>query len=310
VNHIGNFAESIYQHAFFEETKLKLDIAFGAGNTADYTETETAAENAVAALESQDYVSLNSPISIWEAWLDRYDSEDKKAAVNGKVAQGLHENLSIGYTFTDEFDKARNHLNQAIVFSQTGLVSENEVAKLKAFHRFIDQQEKVNEFNSALAPEASVTAPDIKELLGKRKYNETLEFLIAEDKYAEFAKIYRADVPKKDISEMTVAEFLNQSGSGAGSDDAADGDEVSLEGRVENNMLILSGLVDGNMRGKALPSSICEHPEIKTIRARNIGLISLPDCMNLLTKLEKLYINSNNFEELPDAFGAMENLEV
>jgi Leucine-rich repeat (LRR) protein len=32
--------------------------------------------------------------------------------------------------------------------------------------------------------------------------------------------------------------------------------------------------------------------------------------MNQLTKLEKLYINSNSFEELPDVFGAMKNLEV
>jgi len=309
VNQIGNMAESIYEHVFFEETTLKLDIAYGKGNATDYTETEEASASAVAALESKNYSSLQIPIKVWESWLERYDSEDKKAAVNDKVAQGLHGNLSIAYTFTGQFDKASDHLEKAIEFSQSGFVNENEVKDLKAFHAFIDKQEKVKKYNSDLKPTEFFTAPDIKELLGKRKFNEDIEFLIAEDKYGEISKKHSADAPKKDISEMTIEEFMNQDPDEAGNDEAAD-EEVSLEGRVENDMLILSGLVDANMRGKALPSSICEYPEIKTIRARNIGFTSIPDCMNQLTKLEKLYINSNSFEELPDVFGAMKNLEV
>ncbi|MGB6035413.1 MAG: leucine-rich repeat domain-containing protein [Cryomorphaceae bacterium] len=307
VKQLGNLAESIYEHVFFEETKLKMDVAYGSGNATDYTETETAAENAVAAIESKDYASLAGPIQIWESWLARYDANDKKAAVNEKVAQGLHENLSIGYTFTGEFDKARNNLDQALELAQTGFVNENEVKRLKEFHDFIDRQENVKRYNSSLTPSEFITAPDIKKLLGNRKENKDINFLIAEDKYAEIAKIHGADAPKKDISEMTVEEFMSQ----APAEEVSGGDsEISLEGRVENNMLILSGLVDGNMRGKALPPSICEYPDIKTIRARNIGLTALPACMDQLTKLEKLYINSNSFTELPDAFGAMKNLEV
>lgn len=306
VHQIGNMAESIYNHVFFEKTKLKLDIAYGSGSAADYTETETASENAVAALESNDYPSLNGPIKIWESWLERYDSTDKKAAVNDKVAQGLHENLSIGYTFTGEFDKARNHLDKAIEFSQSGFVNQNEVDRLEEFNEFIDMQENVEKYNSSLNPTEFVTAPDIKELLGKRKNNEDIEFLIAEDKYLEIAKKHGEGATKKDISEMSLDVLMSQ----PVTEEEVDNEEISLEGRVENDMLILSGLVDGNMRGKALPNSICEYPDIKVIRARNIGLISLPDCMNMLTKLEKLYINSNSFDALPDAFGNMKSLEV
>ena len=307
IKQIGAMAESIYQRAFFEKKTLKLDIAYGTGNATDYQETETAAKNAIIALENKDYTALQGPIKIWESWLALYNSEDKKAPVNDKVAQGFHENLSIAYTFTNEFDKARNQLNQAIELSQTGFVNENEVNKLKAFHQFIDQQEKVNRFNSSLKlPAKLVTAPDIKEILGKRKNNKDINFLIAADKYSEIAKTISENSPKKDISEMTIDEFLNQ----ATTEPTESNEEISLDGRVENNMLILSGIVDGNMRGKALPSSICDYPEIKIIRARNIGLISLPECMNKLTNLEKLYINANTFENLPDVFGPMKNLEV
>jgi hypothetical protein len=305
VNQIGNMAESVYERAFFGKNKLKLDIAYGNGSASDYSETETASENAVVALESKNYNSLKEPIKIWESWLERYDSEDKKAAVNHKVAQGLHENLSIAYTFTNEFDKARVHLDKALKFSQTGMVNENEVNRLKSFHQFINKQEKVKKYNNSLKPTKFVTAPDIKKMLGGRKFNKEIEFLIAEDMYVEISKKHNENAPKKDISEMSIEEFMNQEPK-----EVNDDNEISLEGRVENNMLILSGLIDGNMRGKALPSSICEYPEIKTIRARNIGLTSLPNCMDKLTKLEKLYINTNSFSELPNVFGAMKSLEV
>jgi len=308
IKQIGKLADSIYNHFFFEETTLKLDITYGNGKAADYTETETASENAVTALENEDYNSLSGPTKIWETWLERYNSEDRKAAVNKKVAQGLHENLSISYTFMHDFDKARNHLDKALAFSQTGSVNENEVRRLKRFYKFIDKQEKVVKYNSALSAEQFVVAaPDVKKLLGRRKYNKEIDFLIASDKYGEIAKNHSEGAEEKDISEMTVDEFLNQE-----SPDPAttDSEEISLDGRVANNMLVLSGIVDGNMRGKALPNSICEYPEITVIRARNIGLTSLPDCMSQLTKLEKLYINSNSFEALPDMFAAMTSLEI
>lgn len=83
-------------------------------------------------MEDKNYSDLEEPIQIWESWLERYTAEDKKAAVNDKVAQGLHENLSIGYTFTAEFDKARNHLDKAIKIAQTGFANQNQVAQLNA----------------------------------------------------------------------------------------------------------------------------------------------------------------------------------
>jgi tetratricopeptide (TPR) repeat protein len=143
IKQLGRMAESIYDNLFFNETRLKLDIAYGAGSAADYAETEKASENAIAALERLDYASLKGPIKIWESWLERYSREDKKAAVNNKVAQGFHENLSIAFTFTNEFDKARKHLDSAIELAQIGIVNRNEVDRLQEFHEFIDKQEKV-----------------------------------------------------------------------------------------------------------------------------------------------------------------------
>ena len=309
VNHIGNMAESIYRHVFFEETRMKLDIGYGQGKAADYLETETASVNAVGALESKNYALLADPIKTWESWLERYDPNDRKAAVNDKVAQALYENLSVGYTFTDYYDKARTNLDKALEIAQSGMVNTNEVNRLKEFHVFIDDREKAMKYNGDLNPTKFETAPDIKKLLGRRKFNADIDFLIPEDKYSEIAKKHGETAPKKDISEMTVEEFLSQQADGE-SGASADDEEISLEGRVENNMLILSGLVDANMSGKPMPASLCEYTDIKTIRARNIGLTSLPDCISELTQLEKLYVNSNAFETLPDAFGSMKNLEV
>jgi hypothetical protein len=308
VNQIGNLAESIYKHVFFEETVLKLDIAYGQGKAADYLETETASVNAVGALERKNYASMTGPVKTWEAWLERYDPNDNKAAVNNKVAGALHENLAVGYAFTGFFDKARTNLDKALEFAQSGMVNENEVNRLKEFHTFIDNREKAMKYNGDLKAENLVTAPDIKKLLGRRKFNAKIDFLIAKDKYAEVAEKHGETAPKKDISEMTVEDYLSQQPNDI--DDAAGDAEISLDGRVENNMLILSGLVDANMRGKAMPASLCEYTEISTIRARNIGLTSLPACIGDLTNLEKLYVNSNNFETLPDAFGSMTKLEV
>jgi len=303
VKQLGNMAELIYDQVFFEDIKLKLDIAYGAGGAADYTETETAADLAVAAIEGQNYSELSGPIATWEKWISRYDANDKKAAVNHKVAEGLHENLSIAYTFTGDFDKARTHIDKTLEFAQTGFVSENNVDRLKSFRDFINRRQKVKRYNAHLKSSALVQAPDIKKILGRRKFNENLDFLVAEDQYSEMA----ARLPKteqKDISEMTVEEFLSTSQSNS-SDSAP-----SIEGRVENDMLIMSGLVDANFRGHPLPDDICSYPEIKTIRAKNIGLTSIPECMKDLTNLEKLIIGSNSFEDLPDIFGNMKNLEV
>jgi hypothetical protein len=306
---IGQMSEIIYDNVFFKEEKLKLEIAYGTGKVADYTETEIAAETAINALESKDYISLQSSIEVWESWLKRYESEDKKAAVNKDVAQGLHKNLSIGYTFIKSFQKAKNHLNKAIELAEMGFVNTNEVNRLKEFYKFIERREQVEKHNADLQLTSLVTAPNIKKLLGQRKFNEDINFLIAEDKFAELQKDYSKVTPTKDVSEMTIDEFLNQQPSETDEKEEGVG-EISLEGRVENDMLILSGIVDANMRGKALPKSICEYSEIKVIRARNIGLTSLPLCMRELMKLEKMYINSNTFEELPDIFENMKSLTV
>jgi hypothetical protein len=302
---IGNLAESVYDRVFFEETTLTYEIAYGSGSATDYTETETAASTAAQMLESQNYEALAAPIKTWESWLKRYDENDKKAAVNKKVAQGLYENLSIAYTFAGEYDKARASLDKTLELAQDGFVNQNEVDRLKDFYGFIHHMEMVEKYNSSLNPNEFVTAPDIKKVLGNRKENENLNYLFAEDKYADMAKLHGTSAPKKDISEMTVEEFLSQSATEINDPN----EEISLEGRVENNMLILSGLIDGNMRGKALPESICEYPEIKTIRAVNIGLTSLPECISELTALKTLIVSKNSFTSIPDAFEGMSELQ-
>jgi len=54
-------SEMIYENAFFKEEKLKLDIAYGVGKATDYSETETAAENAINALELKISLPYKAP---------------------------------------------------------------------------------------------------------------------------------------------------------------------------------------------------------------------------------------------------------
>lgn len=301
VSQLGKMAELIYDQAFYEPTTLKLDIAYGNGKVTDYTETETAADNAVEALENKKYEALQGPIKVWETWLKKYDASDKKAAVNHKVAQGLHENLAIAYTFTQKYDAAREQLDKALKFANTGMVNTNEVARLEEFHGFIGKQEMAQKYNGSLNTTLLVSAPDLKAMMGKKKLNENFDFLVAENQYAEL---------KKSLGQETNAPTQEETLMGMLGNAQDNNAEITLEGRVENNMLVLSGLIDGNMRGHDLHESICNYVEIETIRARNIGLTGLPMCFGSLINLEKVYLNDNDFGTLPDVFGKLNKLEV
>lgn len=305
VKQLSNMADAIYEVVFFEDEKLKLDISYGSGSAADYTELESAAETAVTALEDENFAVLESAITTWESWLTRYDESDKKAAVNKKVAQGLHENLSIGYTFTNEFEKAFDHLDSALELVQDGNINLNEVNRLKEFEHFIKKQKGAVTHNSEVTMGKMVAAPDIKKTLGRRKMNRDLDFLFSEDRFSAMVSAYGQSGGKQNIGEMTVEEFMSKP---AAESNASE--EISLDGRVENDMLILSGLVDSNMRGKALPATICDYPNLKVLRAKNIGLTALPECIDQLTNLEKFIVGFNSFETIPDAFAGMKNLEV
>jgi hypothetical protein len=304
---MGKMAESIYDRLFFENQTLKLDIAYGSGKATDYTETEQAANNAVEALEKSNYSSLESSVSVWNNWLAKHDKNDKKAAVNDKVAQGLHENLSIAYLFLKDFEKARNHTDSALKLAQNGFVNQNEVKKLQEFKLFIDRQEKVQLHNANLSAQNLVLAPDIKQTLGRRKFNENLNFFTAQNKYAELAKNLSTKSTNQNQSLNSLEALMNQP---VENESVNSSEEVSIAGRVQNNLLMLSVFVDGNMKGTPLSKEICDYPEIKTISAVNIGLIALPACMESLHKLEKLILSNNAFTELPDMFAGMKDLSV
>ncbi|MDG1262695.1 MAG: hypothetical protein P8O05_13115 [Flavobacteriales bacterium] len=182
---ISEMAYVIYEQVFFNDSKLKLDIAYGAGKAADYTETVTAAENAVTALEGKQYEALTNPIAIWENWLAKHDATNKKAAVNNKVAKGLHENLAIAYAFQGNYPKATEHITQALELANTGNKNLNEINRLTKFQQFIAEKEQAELNNANVDVSALKTAPNIKKLLGKRKLNAEIDFLFAEDKYQE-----------------------------------------------------------------------------------------------------------------------------
>lgn len=186
---LSEMADIIYEQVFFKDSKMKLDFVYGSGKATDYTETETAADNAVAAFETEDYALLDGSIEIWENWIKKYEPKNKKAAVNKKVALGFHENLAIAYCFQTQFDQAKVNIKKAIELANMGNKNSNVINRLEKTQQFIEEKESATKYNANLDTSSLKMAPNIKKTLGKRKLNENLDFLKAEDKYQEFKQL-------------------------------------------------------------------------------------------------------------------------
>ena len=297
---LGRMIESVYPRLFFLKDELKFDLTYGKGDAADYSETEQASVQAANALMTGDYKALASPIATWEKWLERTDASDKKAAVNANVAEGLHENMAIACAFAGDYAKAHSNLDQSLKFAQQGMVNVNKVDRLKAFHGFIDDLEKGRASNGSANTASLVEAPDIKKLLGRRKFNEDIDFLIAQDKYAEFSGSMTS-TSEQNAGEATLESALGAMlASGGG----------SYESRVNNGMLILNSIFDRDLNGQPLPESICGMSGLTTLNARNMGLTGVPACIGQLTGLDKLYLDGNAITELPESLGQLTGLTL
>jgi hypothetical protein len=292
--------DSSYPRLFFEQDQLKFDIAYGKGSAADYSDTETAAEAAVAALESKNFAALDAPIGVWESWLERHEPGNKKAAVNHKVAQGLHENLSVAYTFTGKYEKAHTNVDKALELAQQGMVNTNEVDRLKKFHTFIDDQEKAQQHNGAIVASGLVPGPDLKKILGRRKFNEDLNFIIPEDRYADMGG--ESGMSSSTGGEATLEDALNNL--------IAEGSTTSYADRAQSGTLVLTTLFDSDLKGQPVPSSVCELTGLKTLNARNLSLTAVPECIGQLSGLTKLILDGNAITSLPDVFASLPELST
>lgn len=297
---LGRMIESVYPRLFFLKDELKFDLTYGKGDAADYSETEQASVQGANALMTGDFKALAGPIATWEKWLVRTDASDKKAAVNANVAEGLHENMAIACAFAGDYAKAHSNLDQALKFAQQGMVNVNKVDRLKAFHGFIDDLEKGRDANGSANTASLVEAPDIKKLLGRRKFNEDIDFLIAEDKYAELSGGLTS-TSEQNAGEATLESALGAMLAGGGG---------SYESRVNNGMLILNSIFDRDLNGQPLPESICGMSGLTTLNARNMGLTGVPACIGQLTGLDKLYLDGNAIKELPESLGQLTELTL
>ncbi len=297
---LGRMADSVYPRLFALQEEMKFDLTSGKGEATDYTETQQAAEQAAAALASGAYTTLAGPIATWEKWLTRLDADDKKAAVNTKIAEGLHENIAIASAFAGDYAKARTNLDKTLVYAQQGMVNENNVARLHAFHGFINDLEKSRASNGTASTASLSDAPDIKQLLGRRKFNEDFDFLKAEDRYASMANAGGG-------SQNTAQEPTLEDAFGA----LLGGNAGTYESRSANGVLILTTtFFDSDLAGQPIPGSICELQHLTSLNARRMGLTAVPDCIGDLGGLEKLIIDGNAITALPETLGQLSKLTV
>lgn len=298
---LGRLADSVYPRLFALPDELKFDLSYGKGDATDYSETQQAAEQAAAALASGDFSALAGPIATWEKWLTRLDASDKKAAVNTNVAEGLHENLAIACAFSGDHAKARTNLDQTLRYAQQGMVNTNTVDRLKAFHTFIDDLEKSRANNGKANTSNLADAPDIKQILGRRKFNEDLDILKAEDRYAELAGATATSGGAQAGGEPTLENALSAMLGGGGG---------TYESRSANGVLILTTFFDNDLVGQPIPETICGLQHLTSLNARNMGLTGLPECIGQLDKLERLFLDGNAITALPESLGLLSQLTV
>lgn len=298
---LGRLADSMYPRLFAVQDEMKFDLTYGKGEATDYTETQQAAEQAAAVLASGEYSKLAGPIATWEQWLTRLDASDKKAAVNPKIAEGLHENIAMASAFSGDYPKARTNLDKTLTYAQQGMVNENNVARLKAFHTFIDDLEKSRASNGTASTSALADAPDIKQLLGRRKFNEDFDFLKAEDRYAEMKSGASSAASSGSAKEPTMDDVFGALLGGGGG---------SYESRSSGGVLILNSFSDKDLAGQPIPETICSIAGLKSLNARNMGLTGVPECIGQLNGLDKLFLDGNAITVLPESLGQLGQLTV
>lgn len=310
---IGRIAEMLYPALYSLEEKMKFPIYFGKGKNFDYTETETAAEAAIDALESGNFEALSAQIEVWEAWLKEADLKDKKAKVSPNVAQGLHENLAVAMTFTGDYDGAREHIGDALSLAGSGFVNNNEVDRLKEFEQFIDQWALGQSNNAGLIPDTRAT--DLKAQLAKNKMIKDFDYILAKDKYFEVLNASKeaaatkassgssagTETEEKSLETQMLESLLSNPSPGESAE--------AYRGRISNNGLILNSFWDSNLKGKPLPNVVCELTELEELNSRNMGLTGVPDCIASLSNLKKIYLDGNAISNLPESFGELSNLE-
>ncbi|MDF1866777.1 MAG: hypothetical protein P1U70_18215 [Saprospiraceae bacterium] len=101
--------EKLYPKIYYSEHKDKLQINTGKHRKHNYSELDDAQKDAVKKLEKGRIEELAENITIWEKYLQQYDSLDIKAKINDAVAVGLHRNLAIAHLYRRNFDKALHH---------------------------------------------------------------------------------------------------------------------------------------------------------------------------------------------------------
>lgn len=244
---------------------------------------------------------MAGPIATWDEWVALADPNDKKAAVNNKIAEGLHENLAIACAFAGDYAKARKNLDKTLGYAQQGMVNTNNVARLRAFHTFINDLEKSRASNGNANTSSLVDAPDIKQLLGNRKQNEDFDFLRAEDRYASLSGAAGGTQSTAAAQEPTMDDVFGALLGGGGG---------SYESRSSNGVMIMNNFTDKDIVGQPLPDAICALPGLKSLNARNMGLTAVPDCIGELRGLDKLFLDGNTIGALPESIGQLTELSV
>ena len=291
---LSKVIDEMEDRLFFLETKQSVDIYVGKGKH-DYTELETAQEQAVAAFKTNNFDALDAPIAVWNEWVKQVDFVDKKAKVTKKVATGLYLSLAAAHLYRDEYTECASAISQARgmgVGDASAIDACDDLLNrlLKRRRASIANPDFVLPSEDEVAREK---APDFKSAIGKRSQNNDVAMILGGDRYMEMG----------DILARWKSEFV----AGSAEASASEAAEMTMEQRLGAKLsttiggvsLSLNPLTDPDLVGQPLPVEVLSIPKLVYLDLSGMKMGSLPANIDELSMLQTLIVSGNELNELP-----------
>jgi len=301
---LSKVIDEVEDRLFFLETKQNVEIYVGKGKH-DYTELETAQDQAIEAFKNDDLTALDGPIATWNAWVQEVDFVDKKAKVTKDVATGLYLNLAVSHLYRDEFVESAQAISQA---RGLGVDDASVIASCDdLLNRLMKRRRASNANPDFVVPSddemAREKAPDFKSAIGKRSQNNDVAMILAGDRYFEMGHILgrwraefiagSAEAEASEAAEMSMAQRLG----------------AKLTSTIGGVSLTLNPLTDPDLVGQPLPVEVLAIPKLVNLDISGMKMGALPSNIDELVMLQTLVVSGNELTELPPSMANIPTLK-
>lgn len=136
---MAEVVEDVNFHVGFTNATIKEPVFYGHGKKHDYNALLIAMRDAEAAYSSllsnkeTSKEELKKVIGIWKSAVEEADYDNKKAKINGQIAQALMVNQIVALTFMEEYDEATKMCNDIEILKDNKGKYRRASSRLRAF---------------------------------------------------------------------------------------------------------------------------------------------------------------------------------